>query len=69
MVYIASLLGIVDNSTLEELRERSRLAGFSELLLDGDLMAVSDLVYSNQTEVPKKSFGRDPWFYRALTYL
>lgn len=52
---VASPLGILDNSNPKDIRDHFKAAGFSELLADGDLTAISDLVYNNQTEV--KSFG------------
>lgn len=46
----ASLLGMVDNSTQKDLAGHL-LAGLGDLLVDGDMKALSDLVYSNLTEV------------------
>ena len=48
---VASLLGMVDNSTLKDFREHFKAAGFSDLLADGDMTTLSNLVYSNLTKV------------------
>ena len=48
---VAFLLRMMENSTLKDIRERFKVPGFSDLLADGDMTALNDLVYSNLTEV------------------
>ena len=48
---VASLLGMMDNTTLKDIKESFKAAGYSDLLADGDMTALSELVYSNLTEV------------------
>ena len=42
---------MLENSTYKDAVEHFKAAGFSDLLAGGDVTALSDLVYNNQTEV------------------
>ena len=49
--------GALKNFIPKDSRKRLKAAGLSDLLLDGDLTALSDLVYNNLTEVRMKRLG------------
>lgn len=51
LLMVASPPGILDNFIPKDVKDHLKEAGFSDLLLDGDLKALSDLLYSNLTEV------------------
>ena len=47
---VASLAGKIDNSTPKDLREPF-MHGVNDLLADGDMTALSNLVYNNELKV------------------
>ena len=57
---------MVNNSTLKDIRESFKADGFSDLLADGDMTALNDLVHSELTEV-YRPVRRN--FKRGVTYV